>query len=455
MRSNNRHLIKIQVSLSLSLNRKTAKAHLEETMQQFEGITHLPIARGAYSTACLDLASISGAISNGSPPLLLRLFYPHKLHQSQHEKVSYLTNMAEKWPAWFPEKEYAQGYLAISSEALSKSSLVGSIMRWMSNHPVAPILQNETLAKDQDKFPLMIFSHGYGGCRMTYSILCAELASRGFIVAALEHADGSACAARTINSEASPEWVGNVPFNLPEGDSTTRVRQIGKRLAECQGALDMISKLNEEGNEGEWLLAPLGGEKVDFQQFQRRFDLNSGVVICGHSFGGTTALKALLSGDSFAGAFCLDPWMPPIKRELPKLAKKITVEKPIFFVNYESFQNEESLSGIALFEVKDDDDNNVVTVRNGAHMAASDVPAVLSGPRMIQLKKMKQFLTCNRSNSTEPTDCLDSHDTLTFSLDVLLAWLVKMGFKVANEPEETLDEVLTRAEQFIFLGTEY
>lgn len=43
----------------------------------------------------------------------------------------------------------------------------------------------------------MVFSHGLGGMRTTYSYICADIASHGWVVAAVEHRDGSASMAMT------------------------------------------------------------------------------------------------------------------------------------------------------------------------------------------------------------------------------------------------------------------
>ena len=48
-----------------------------------------------------------------------------------------------------------------------------------------------------EKFPVMVFSHGLGGMRTTYSYICADIASHGWCVAAIEHRDGSASMALT------------------------------------------------------------------------------------------------------------------------------------------------------------------------------------------------------------------------------------------------------------------
>ena len=47
--------------------------------------------------------------------------------------------------------------------------------------------------EEQVLFPVMVFSHGLHAHRTVYSGVCCELSSHGYVVAAVEHKDKSAC----------------------------------------------------------------------------------------------------------------------------------------------------------------------------------------------------------------------------------------------------------------------
>lgn len=52
-------------------------------------------------------------------------------------------------------------------------------------------LKNAEIAEEEETWPVIFYNHGYRSYEMSNSILCGELASRGYIVAALGHAKES------------------------------------------------------------------------------------------------------------------------------------------------------------------------------------------------------------------------------------------------------------------------
>lgn len=115
-----------------------------------------------------------------------------------------------------------------------------------------------------------------------YSNFCAEMASRGFVVCALEHRDGTGCVAQLPDAtkfmpykKPSGPWDGQVHMEL-------RYEQLKFRIREIQKSIDMLSILdtsNDDRIEG----------KLQ-EMWKGRLDLEN-MVMAGHSFGASTTVS--------------------------------------------------------------------------------------------------------------------------------------------------------------------
>lgn len=62
-----------------------------------------------------------------------------------------------------------------------------SAFRWLAGSLKLRAAENVPLHTPKQQLPVIVFSHGLAGIRTTYSTICTDLASHGFIVAAIEH----------------------------------------------------------------------------------------------------------------------------------------------------------------------------------------------------------------------------------------------------------------------------
>ena len=110
-------------------------------------------------------------------------------------------------------------------------------------------------AAESGRFPLVVFSHGYGGERRQSTFFCTHLASHGYVVAAMDH-------------------VGNTTINMLNGQSAGDVefmnRFIESRPSDASFVIDQM-------------LAGAAELEIDADR----------VGMSGHSFGGWTTLKTV------------------------------------------------------------------------------------------------------------------------------------------------------------------
>ncbi|ESZ97347.1 hypothetical protein SBOR_2277 [Sclerotinia borealis F-4128] len=227
-------------------------------------------------------------------------------------------------------------------------------------------------------FPLLIFSHGLGGTRTTYSSVCGEFASYGFVVVAVEHRDGSG--PRTFvnlpktgdkfgsenvdySDEARERGYERFDYVFPEGnakdtfpgneqgvDGILRSAQIQLRLAEIEEAYYVMTQIHHgngslvaQANLRESSPGRMGGSSrglkgIDWESWKNRFHLQQ-VTMLGHSFGATTAVEALRYQTKrfpyISQGILYDPWGGAIQPA--DCESEYQIHSPLLCINSEAF----------------------------------------------------------------------------------------------------------------------
>lgn len=228
-----------------------------------------------------------------------------------------------------------------------------------------PFYQNAPLAKTEgpQKWPTALFSHGLGGTAVTYSSYLASLASQGVVVAAVEHRDGT-CPATSIRTRAE-DGKKVTEHNLlyfkeeevktssaPGGKWDFRQAQLEFRRAELHELLRVVKELNAGQGGALTTASTRGGPEVanaNLAAWQGKLDVDDGLLLLGHSFGGATVLTDQLSQDSTQDsadgpgkkikaklAILLDPWLEALPTVLDNTPASST-RTPFLTINSQGF----------------------------------------------------------------------------------------------------------------------
>ncbi|XP_069742485.1 platelet-activating factor acetylhydrolase isoform X2 [Narcine bancroftii] len=319
----------------------------------------IPAGKGPHVVGCIDI--MADHTIQGS---FLRLYYPC----IQGEK--------NQRPLWIPRHEY---YSGLADFLKYNRKTVDYFLKYMYGSYRVPAEWNAPFKSD-GKYPLVIFSHGLGAFRTLYSAICIEVASSGFVVAAVEHRDGSASATHYFEDKTACEvkepalsssstltldqleekWLYYQPHKMGEKEFPFRNLQVHQRAEECTKALNLLTDINK-GKTFQNVF-PLD---FDFTKMKDCLDLCK-VAIMGHSFGGATVLDSLSKEVRFGCGVALDAWMFPLEDEM-----HAKIQKPVLFINSEKFQ---WLSNI--LKIKKLDSNNVqrkmITIMGTVHQSFPD-----------------------------------------------------------------------------------
>ncbi|XP_064028523.1 platelet-activating factor acetylhydrolase 2, cytoplasmic isoform X1 [Pogoniulus pusillus] len=302
----------------------------------------LPPGKGPHHVGCTDVM-----VGHTQQGLFFRLFYPC------------LPRAGAQQPLWLPRREYCSGLGSVAQRA--QRWLLPLLSLTLGSCRV-PVSWNGPFKPCSRGYPLIIFSHGLGAFRTLYSSVCLELASWGFVVASLEHRDHSACATYFCTAEAGrEEWI---PYQqVPRGQKEFyfRKQQIHQRAEECVRALRLFQDLSSGRSVPNALQ-----QDFDLSALQGSIDVSKAAAV-GHSFGGVTAVLALVKEPSFRCAVALDAWMFPLENSLyPE------VPRPVLFINTEQFQTPESVAKMKRLSCRNSQ-TKIITILGSVHQSHTDL----------------------------------------------------------------------------------
>jgi len=158
--------------------------------------------------------------------------------------------------------------------------------------------------------PCLVFTHGMAGMSQSYAHYLGSIASHGYLVAAVEHRDGSGPGTVIHLPDGTERKVWHLELedlqaDPPMTELDLKAAQLAFREAEIHETMRLFARMNA----GEDIV----NRKIDspvLPSFKHRLNL-SAVTLAGHSYGATGVLQALKSAGSetmpMNGGIALDP----------------------------------------------------------------------------------------------------------------------------------------------------
>jgi hypothetical protein len=205
---------------------------------------------------------------------------------------------------------------------LSHTSLVKS-----NSYKEAP------MSKGQEKYPIVIISHGWTGFRNLHTDLAEMLASSGYIVASIDHTYG---AAATVFSDGEAAYLNRnaLPSRKNKEEFLSNANTLVNTYAgDIKFTMDELQRLN-------------GDSKI----FKGKLDLDK-IGLLGHSTGAGAGVTEGLRDNRVKAVMGLDAWVEPVKQEEIKIGLKV----PALFLRSEQW--EKSINNEHLYAVVDNSKN--------------------------------------------------------------------------------------------------
>jgi predicted dienelactone hydrolase len=205
-------------------------------------------------------------------------------------------------------------------------------------------------------YPVLIFSHGWGGFRAQNTFQLQELASHGYVVVGMEHTYGAVV---TVFPDGQVDY--NDPAALPDGvpDSEYQVaarRLVQQWIGDIAFALDTLEA---------WDRMDPAGRFTGFLDGTR-------VGVLGHSTGGGAAVEFCATDLRCDAGLGMDVWMTPVT----EATLDGGVVQPFLFLFSEQWPTAKNMALFERLRRGSNPADRTITILGADHYDFSDLPAL-------------------------------------------------------------------------------
>ncbi|KAF4873221.1 putative phospholipase A2 [Colletotrichum siamense] len=311
----------------------TAAEKVASFFSRLSPVPAFPDYTGPHKVGTVDIEVPVSELESPSPTpytateihtVQCRVFYP-AVPESNGKRINWLPS---------PQRQHVSAY----TQFIGIRPMVADMISFLPRHlhyTTIPVHKNaEILEPDTPnrRWPTMIFSHGLGGNRNTYSHLAGSLASHGIVVICPEHRDGSAVASFVrIPGKQDQYFLRNtrrvVPYVRLDHDARpeiydAREDQLRIRLWEL-GLIHVVALNLDLG----MAMSNLNKSTPSLTPFKNKLHVHDPgcILFGGHSFGSASIvqfLKTTYYAESSALAHVAKPLFTP--RRDSALCKQVT-----------------------------------------------------------------------------------------------------------------------------------
>jgi dienelactone hydrolase len=275
--------------------------------------------------------------------------------------------------AWYPAEVGAVG---VRAPYFAHLDLAGPVIAREFNLPTLLFnhfelvkthsLEDAAIGGEAERFPVLLFSHGWTGIRGQSTFLMQELASQGYVVLSPDHTHGAALAVFS-DGQVVLNYAEALPSGVSQEEYDRSARLLGQTWA---GDLAFLLDQAERMDRGE---VP--------SLFQNRLDLDN-VGALGHSTGGGAAVEFCYTDSRCKAGLPMDAWMIPYDRAIPAAG----LQQPFLFIFSESWSVPRNPALVAEMFENAHSPSYRVMILGTSHYDFADLPMISPAAHLLGFK---------------------------------------------------------------------